>query len=282
MRPAHGHSGRRGTPELEREMIATVPYARVDGLRLHYKRAGRGGRELLFIPGWCCDTTALQPQFEHFSQTRVVTAFDPRGYGRSDRPPDGYTVGELADEVERFCAEVGIQQPVVVGHSMGGMLGVELAARRPSLPRALVLIDPGPILAPPETVRFFADLTERLAGPDGEDVRREFIRGMQPRDPALAREVMDMMCSVPLPIATAVIRTLTAWDGAGALKRCDVPALLLRDALDPWVADNALRMAEIKPDLTVGVTVGAGHFHQLEVPEQVNAMIDRFLELANL
>jgi pimeloyl-ACP methyl ester carboxylesterase len=41
-----------------------------------------------------------------------------------------------------------------------------------------------------------------------------------------------------------------------------------------------LRLHEIKPDLEVGITVGAGHFHQLEVPDQVNAMIERFLVMA--
>jgi len=43
---------------------------------------------------------------------------------------------------------------------------------------------------------------------------------------------------------------------------------------------DALRLLEIKPDLEVGITVGAGHFHQLEVPEQVNAMIERFLAIS--
>jgi pimeloyl-ACP methyl ester carboxylesterase len=40
-----------------------------------------------------------------------------------------------------------------------------------------------------------------------------------------------------------------------------------------------LRLLEIKPDLEIRITVGAGHFHQLEVPDQVNAMIERFLAL---
>jgi pimeloyl-ACP methyl ester carboxylesterase len=35
----------------------------------------------------------------------------------------------------------------------------------------------------------------------------------------------------------------------------------------------------IKPDLQVGITVGTGHFHQIEAPDQVNAMIERFLSL---
>jgi pimeloyl-ACP methyl ester carboxylesterase len=52
--------------------------------------------------------------------------------------------------------------------------------------------------------------------------------------------------------------------------------LLIRAELreDP----DALRLRQIKPDLEIGVTVGAGHFNQLEVPQQVNAMIERFLE----
>jgi pimeloyl-ACP methyl ester carboxylesterase len=43
---------------------------------------------------------------------------------------------------------------------------------------------------------------------------------------------------------------------------------------------DVVRLREIKPDLEVGITVGAGHFHHLEVPEQVNAMIERFLTVS--
>jgi len=42
-----------------------MPYADLDGLRLYYERAGGGAGELLFIPGWCCDRTAFQPEISH-------------------------------------------------------------------------------------------------------------------------------------------------------------------------------------------------------------------------
>ena len=100
---------------------------------------------MLFVPGWCCDGTAFQPQFDHFAETNAVTALDLRGCGKSDRLPDGYAIPDLADDVTGFCRAVGIERPIVVGHSLGGMIAVELAGRRPSLPRALVLVDPGPI-----------------------------------------------------------------------------------------------------------------------------------------
>lgn len=255
-----------------------MPYAGGDGLRLYYERAGSGDPELLFVHGWCCDRTAFQPQFDHFAGTHAVTALDLRGCGRSDRPEQGYSIPDFADDLERFCAEVMIAKPVVVGHSLGGMIAVELAARHPSVPRALVLVDPGQIDRLPESVEFFSSFAEQLEGSSGEDVRRAYVQDMGARDEELARWIADLMCAVPLPIATAVIRGVTAWNGVGALARCTVPTLLLRPTLG--AVPDAIRLRAIKPDLEVGITVGAGHFHQLEVPEQVNAMIERFLAVA--
>jgi pimeloyl-ACP methyl ester carboxylesterase len=101
---------------------------------------------------------------------------------------------------------------------------------------------------------------------------------MGARDEELARWIADLMSAVPLPIATAVIRNLNDWNGVGALGLCAVPVLLVRRTIG--ANPDALRLREIKPDLEVAVTVGAGHFHQLEVPEQVNAMIERFLTIS--
>ena len=72
-----------------------------------------------------------------------------------------------------------------------------------------------------------------------------------------------------------MIRGLSEWNGSDFFARCEVPALLLRARLAE--DSDVLRARELKPDLEIGITVGAGHFHQLEVPEQVNAMIERFL-----
>jgi pimeloyl-ACP methyl ester carboxylesterase len=252
-----------------------VAYAETEELRLYYERAGSGEPELVFVPGWCCDWTTFKPQFDYFAQAHTVTALDPRGFGKSDRPESGYHVRDFADDLASFCERIGIEKPVVVGHSLGGMIAVELAARYPSLPRALVLVDPGPIDPLPETVKFFAAAADQLEGPSGEEVRRLWTEGFGTRDPELAQGITDLMCATPLPTAAAVIRNLNDWNGVGALSLCDLPILLLRRSLG-----EAVRLLAIKPDLQLGITVGAGHFHQLEVPEQVNAMIERFLQLA--
>ena len=255
-----------------------MPHADRDGLKLYYERAGSGEPELLFVPGWCCDHTAFQPQFDHFAPTHAVTALDLRGVGKSDAPDGGYSIPELADDVAAFCAAVGIEKPVVVGHSLGGMIAVDLGARYPSLPSALVLVDPGPIDYLPETFVRFTEIAEQLEGPNGEAVRREYVHDMGARDEEMARWIVDHMCRPEQSIAAAVIRGVCEWNGREPFALGEVPVLLIRAEIDP--DSDVLRLREIKPDLEVAITVGAGHFHQLEVPEQVNAMIERFLAVS--
>jgi pimeloyl-ACP methyl ester carboxylesterase len=90
--------------------------------------------------------------------------------------------------------------------------------------------------------------------------------------------IVETMCSVPLSVAAAGIRGIVAWNGVGALALCTVPLFLLSS--EPDASNDPALLRPFKPDLHAGMTVGAGHFHQLEVPEQVTPMVERFLELA--
>src|SRR5207302_5097401 len=85
----------------------------------------------------------------HFGQRQRVVAVDLRGHGGSAAPEQDYTIPGHADDVAWMIQELGLNKPVVIGHSMGGAIAFDLAARYPELPAAIVAID-APVVVPPE------------------------------------------------------------------------------------------------------------------------------------
>lgn len=72
-----------------------------------------------------------------------VVAIDQRGHGLSTKPDDGYGFEEVGADLEAFVVMLGLDKPVVVGHSWGGSVAVRFGADYPELTRGLVLVDGG-------------------------------------------------------------------------------------------------------------------------------------------
>jgi pimeloyl-ACP methyl ester carboxylesterase len=117
-----------------------------DGVELFYAEAGTGEPPVLLVHGWTCDHTAMAPLFTYFRRSHRVITVDLRGHGESDKPEQDYTMAVFADDLAWMCGELGLEKPIVIGHSMGGVIAVELAARFPDLPSAVVTLD-SPVVA---------------------------------------------------------------------------------------------------------------------------------------
>ena len=100
-----------------------------DGVALAYDEAGHGDPPLLLVHCWTCDHTFFAPQFHYFRRTHRVVAVDLRGHGASDKPGQDYTVAGFVDDLVWLCGQLELTKPVVIGHSMGGNIALELAAR---------------------------------------------------------------------------------------------------------------------------------------------------------
>ena len=177
-----------------------------------------------------------------------------------------------------MAAAAGFPDPVVVGHSLGALIGLACAAR-PGAIRALVMADPAPITN--ETARaLFRQSVAAIGADDDRSWRTALVRGMfLPTDVARRAAIIPDMPAVSPGIAAARIRAMGEFDGASALGKVTVPVLSIGSAVP---ANEPADLRSACPTITIGQTAGAGHFHQLEVPGQVNAMIEQFMTINHL
>ena len=269
------------TPEIAAQQRWSMSHVTRDGVRLFYTDAGVGEPPLLLVHGWSCDHTYFAPQFGHFSTHHRVVAVDLRGHGQSDQPEQDYTIAGFADDLAWLCGALGLRKPVVIGHSLGGAIALELAARHADLPVALVLLE-APIVPPAALRAAVEQLLPAFRAPNYREAQQQFVGQalFLPSDNPLRKaRIVEAMSATPQHVMVSALEQLFAWDGAAAAQAARVPVLNLSAAQPP--NDNA-RLSELCPQLVHGQTVGAGHFHQLEVPDQVNAMIERFLAVSDL
>ena len=256
-------------------------FVSVDGIRLAYETAGAGDPPMIFVHGWCCDRSYFAPQLQHFAAGHVVVTMDLRGHGDSSGPgpgPDGYDVDVLADDVLAVAEAAGFGAPVLVGHSLGALVGLACAAR-PGAIRALVMVDPAPITNEPVKA-FLRESFDVVRADDDRSWRTAFVEGMfLPTDVTRRDVIIEETRGTAPGIAAAVMRAMGEFDGVSALGNATVPVLSIGSAVPANSPDDLRRAC---PPITIGQTVGAGHFNQLEVPEQVNAMIERFMTINDL
>jgi len=114
------------------------------GVRLHYTRTGGTKPPLVLAHGVTDDGSCWTPVAENLAPDYDVIMVDARGHGFSDAPETGYDLATLAADLHGVITALGLQQPLILGHSMGAITALALAGLYPAVPQAILLEDPPP------------------------------------------------------------------------------------------------------------------------------------------
>lgn len=249
------------------------------GLDLYVEEAGQGGPPIVFLHPAASDHTFFAPQATEFSATHRVVTVDQRGFGASGRLDGHFRPADFADDVARLCEQLKLERPLVVGSSMGGGVAIEFAARHPDLPCGIAILN-RPVTPTPAVDSTIRKLAEMLRGPSATEAVEMLVTGQfGPLDPPeLKEEYRGTAMSTSPHVLASCLEGFLTWDGAAALAAVRVPALFTF----PHTAGKSIDVEAITQlcrQAVIGRTVGAGHFENRTVPDQINPMIKRFLEV---
>ena len=273
-------------------------FASADGLRLHcarYSARSRGGLPVLCLPGLTRNSRDFEALAQHLQAHHEVLALDLRGRGRSDRDPDPmhYQLPVYVRDALGLLDARAIARTVVIGTSLGALMGMVMAASAPQRIAGVVLNDAGPEFdpagirritgyagkLPPVTSWAQAAAQARevygqaLPGLSDEDWLAYARRGY--REGADGRPEPDVDPKIAEAFKAAPAGPANLWP-VFALAHA-VPMLVLRGELsDLLSAATVERMAREHPNLTAVTVPRRGHAPLLDEPECV-AAIDGFL-----
>jgi pimeloyl-ACP methyl ester carboxylesterase len=290
------------TRKVEHDHPPTGRFITVDGIRLHYLEKGEGPPVVLIHGNVVtAEDFVLSGVFDRVARNHRVIAFDRPGYGYSERPQGSlWTAIEQADLLQEAFYQLGIERPIVVGHSWGALVAMELALGQPDAVSGLVVLGgyyqptmraDVPLVAPP-AIPVVGDVLRYTVAPlmgaalmplnvkamfapldVPERFKREFPYGFPVRPGQIRAESQDAVTMVPAVFGMADrIRELT------------IPITIIAGTEDGIVdhAGHAKWFHDQIPGSVLQLVPGAGHMVHYAVPDEVTEAIEAVSERKTL
>jgi pimeloyl-ACP methyl ester carboxylesterase len=242
-----------------------------DGVAISCSVQGKGRPALVFVHGWCCDKRYWSYQVPYFARRYKVVAIDLAGHGESGHGRRRWTMEAYGADVAAVVEMLGLEEVILIGHSMGGSVIVEAARRMPERVIGLVGIDTFHNIEteyPKEQIEEFVD---GFMGNFKEKTDR-FVRDMFPpgSDPNIVERIAVDMSSAPPWIGISSLQEYFFYDVKETLKDVRVPIYCINSDLLATNVEVGRRHASY---FEVKLMPGISHFVMIEDPETFNRLL---------
>jgi pimeloyl-ACP methyl ester carboxylesterase len=289
---AYGPGGR--SPWMDVDWRGHQRWATIDGRRVNVIELG-SGPPVVFIHGLSGSWQNWLEQLPVFAREHRVIAFDLPGFGASEMPRERITISGYGRFVDALLDELGVSSAAVVGNSMGGFIGIELAIRFPERVERLVLVSAAGLsieyLRNERALAMLGAIENRLAAYTGWVASRSDALA---RRPGARRMIFGIVAHrpdrLPGPLVAEQVRgsgkpgflpaldALTDYPIRDRLGEIACPTLIVWGAEDKLVpARDADEFARLIPNSRKVVWAQTGHVAMLERPEAFNALVQAFL-----
>lgn len=249
---------------------------------------GIGEPHLIFVHGFACDGTDWRAQRESLEKRTTVIVCELPGHGSSPGTAAECTIEAYGAAVADIARELPSRSAILVGHSMGCRVVLEANRLQSDSVSGLVVVD-GSRMGSGDPTAAEQAMADELAGDGYRNFVRKFFESMffPSSNPALARAIIERGLRFPTGLGRTLMTDLAGWDARemeSALDSVDVPLLAIqsttldtarrRVSLEPGLSSPWLELVSAHvPSASIEMLHGYSHFPQIELAEQVTALI---------
>ena len=244
-----------------------------DGVEIAATVHSTGQPTVVLVHGWMCDQTYWENQVPALAGDFGVVTVDLAGHGLSGSHRQTWTINALARDAAAVITHLELNDTIVIGHSMGGRVGLEVARLLPGTVTGVIGVDTlhnADEVIGPEAADFIGSLESDFTTTCGGFVPAMFGSNA---DRALKDQITTDMCSGPGEIGAALMGDYVAFDLAAAMESAAVPIRCVNADLWPTNIEANRQYA----DFDAVILPGVGHFLMQEAPDELN---EALIELA--
>jgi 3-oxoadipate enol-lactonase len=254
-----------------------MPHMKIHGVNLYYEQAGAGQKVLLLIHGNVASSRWWDHIFAPLAERYKVVRVDLRGCGRSEGDGGaGNNVKQYSADLRALLKALGHEKAVLVGHSMGGAIAMDMAVNEPDLVEAMVLINSAPaegIVTPEER----KPLIEQMIR--DRNLMKMALAAVVPT--AATGEFFEKLVDDAMVAAPTMVPNYTSLGEADyreQLAGADLRTLIVYGQLDSLITQDMMeRTQAVIPGSELVLYEGVGHSPCVEAPERLLQDIVRFV-----
>lgn len=245
----------------------------IDGVALHYTVQG-SGNPLILMHGWGCTHSTVESIAAVASKTNTVYNVDFPGFGDSPEPPSVWGVEQYTRLIEGMSTQLGLKNPILIGHSFGGRVGILYASR--NIVSKLILVDAAGV-KPKRSIKYYIKVYSFKA-------MKHLMRLIYGKEKAAAkieaqrarRGSSDYASASPK--MRAILSRCVNEDLQSEMPKIKAPTLLIWGENDTATPMRDARIMErLIPDAGLVSFPGCGHYSFLDNPIQFAAVLKSFL-----
>ena len=250
-----------------------------NGIYIHYTRTGRNSLPVILLHGLTANGICWTALARDLEGEYDVIMPDARGHGKSSVPNNRYRYEDHAKDVVDLIKTLRLPSPILIGHSMGGMIATVVAGRNPKLLRGLILADPS-FLSP----KVQREVRESDVANEHRRILKmsleEIVAAARTRHPQRSSELLELLARARLQTSMNAFEVLTPPypDYRQLVRSIDVPTLLVIAENGVVSSEVAAELQCVNPKFQVEKISKAGHGLHYDQPECFAAIVKSFLK----